>query len=322
MSASLVPILVFFATVFAVIAVYSLCSDLYLKDRQRVQDRIDAEFRNKTRDRAIRSLIFKGNDLGQSSSVDGQRPPKPTWQQRLQTLLDQSGLELTQTQLRNYCVAASLALGTVGGIWQRSIFVGLIGLALGAYAPVFFVRLKRSMRQEALRRQLPDAFDIMGRVLRSGQSMSQAMESVAVEFGLPIAGEMAYCAEQQKLGLSPEIAYRDLARRAGIMEADIFVVAMLVQSQVGGNLAQILERLASMIRERLKLRGTVNSLTAEGRMQAIVLMALPPFLYGMMLMVNREYAITLLHYPILLWGMGICMGLGALWIRKIVNFDF
>jgi tight adherence protein B len=152
--------------------------------------------------------------------------------------------------------------------------------------------------------------------------MPQAMQGVATEFSAPIAEEFAYCSEQQNLGLSPEISLRDLARRTGLVETNIFVVAVLVQRQVGGNLAEILEKLATVVRERYKMRGTIKGLTAEGRMQAGVLMALPPFLFTMMLVVNYDYAHSLIEHPILIWGMLGFMALGGLWIRKIVNFDF
>ncbi|HVW36776.1 MAG TPA: type II secretion system F family protein, partial [Pirellulales bacterium] len=112
------------------------------------------------------------------------------------------------------------------------------------------------------------------------------------------------------------------AQRTGLIELNIFVVAVIVQRQVGGNLSEILEKLADVVRERYRIRGVIRGLTAEGRLQALILMALPPLLLALMLIVNREYAQLLLERPILLVGMGVFMGLGALWIRKIVNFDF
>src|SRR5262249_57164429 len=122
---------------------------------------------------------------------------------------------------------------------------------------------------------LPDAFDLMARVIRAGQTMSQAIQSVADEFDQPLAGEFAYCYEQQNLGLSPEVALRDLARRTGLVEVKIFVLAMLVQQQTGGNLAELLDKLSGVVRERFRVPGKIKALTAEGRMQATVLLVLP-----------------------------------------------
>ena len=111
--------------------------------------------------------------------------------------------------------------------------------------PLFYVQFKRKARLEKLRSQLPDAFDLMGRVIRAGQTMSQALLAVADEFAQPIAGEFAYCYEQQNLGLPPETAFRDLSRRTGLIEIKIFVLALLVQQQTGGNLAELLDKLSA-----------------------------------------------------------------------------
>ena len=162
----------------------------------------------------------------------------------------------------------------------------------------------------------------MARILRAGQSMAQAMLAVASELALPISEEFAYCSEQQNLGLAAEISMRDLARRTGLVEMNIFVVAVLVQRQVGGNLSEILEKLAIIVRQRYRTRGTIRTLTAEGRMQASILTALPPLLLIAMLIVNHDYAMILIHQPYLIGGMLFFMVLGGLWIRKIVNFDF
>ena len=128
----------------------------------------------------------------------------------------------------------------------------------------------------------------MARVIRAGQTMSQALLAVADEFPPPIAGEFSYCYEQQNLGLSPETAFRDLARRTGLLEIKIFVLALLVQQQTGGNLAELLDKLSAIIRERYRIRGQIKTLTAEGRMQAMVLLALPPGMFLLMLVMNRD----------------------------------
>jgi tight adherence protein B len=169
---------------------------------------------------------------------------------------------------------------------------------------------------------MPDAFDLMARVVRAGQTMAQAQQAIADEFESPIAAEFSLCFEQQNLGLAPEIALRDLARRAGLLEMKIFVTALLVQQQAGGNLSELLEKLAGVVRERFVTRGKILSLTAEGRLQGIVLLCLPTGLFLIMLMMNREFAVVLLNYPKLLMGVLVCQVVGALWIRKIVNFDY
>jgi tight adherence protein B len=182
--------------------------------------------------------------------------------------------------------------------------------------------MKQRARLNKMLAQLPDAFDLMARVIRAGQTMSQALQAVADEFEPPLAGEFAYCYEQQNMGLAPEFALRDLARRTGLLEIKIFVLALLVQQQTGGNLAEVLEKLATVVRERFRMRGKIKALTAEGRLQAIVLLGLIPVMFMAILILNRNYGQILLDRPMLLAGMGVSEAVGLLWIRRIINFDF
>ena len=322
MQSALLPLLTFMAVAMGIFALFSLLSDIFMGSRQRVQERLDVEFRNKQREKAKRSLLFKGTDPFQVDPMDSAHADRVTWAEWLQTMLDQSGLELTRYGMLVYSGIIAAVLGLLVILLTRSPVCGLAGAVVGSVGPLMYVRYKRGSRQEALRRQLSEAFDLMARVLRAGQSMSQAMQAVATELPLPVAREFLYCAEQQNLGLAVEISMRDLAKRTGLIEMNIFVVAVLVQRQVGGNLAEILEKLSRVVRERYKTRGTINTLTAEGRMQAYVLMALPIFVLIAMLALNYEYSKVLIEQPYLLGGIAFFMAIGGLWIRKIVNFDY
>ncbi len=185
-----------------------------------------------------------------------------------------------------------------------------------------YVKYKRTVRLEKLLSQLPDTFDLMSRIVRAGQTLSQALQAVADEFAQPIAGELSYCYEQQNLGLSPEVAMRDLARRTGLLEVKIFVTAVIVQQQTGGSLAEMLDKLAHVIRQRYRTRGQIKTLTAEGRMQAMILLALPVVMFFGFLVLLPDYEGKLLEHPSLIVTTLTFELLGALWIRKIVNFDF
>jgi tight adherence protein B len=242
----------------------------------------------------------------------------------LQVLLEQSGLTLTPRRLWLYMAAAGLLCAALVALFRPERFLILVGgaAAVGASLPFAYVFLKRAKRLNKLTGQLPDAFDLMARVIRAGQTMSQALQAVADEFEAPLAGEFAYCFEQQNLGLPPEVALRDLARRTGLLEIKIFVLALLVQQQTGGNLAELLTKLAGVVRERYIIRGMIRTLTAEGRMQGWMLAALPPMMLALLLVLNREYASVHFEHPDILLGTAGLVVLGILWIRKIVNFDF
>ncbi|MCH5377142.1 MAG: type II secretion system F family protein, partial [Planctomycetes bacterium] len=156
----------------------------------------------------------------------------------------------------------------------------------------------------------------------AGQTVAQSYQTVADECPAPISEEFGYCYEQQNLGLSPEAAMKELARRTGLLELKIFVMAVMIHRQTGGNMSELLDKLGRVIRDRTRIRGSVKALTAEGRLQAYVLLALPPALLAVMLVINRPYAMILFEHYWLLIITGVSMAIGAVWMRKIVNFDF
>jgi tight adherence protein B len=319
--AALLILLPFLGGILAVAGIYSIMSDLYLRDRSRITRRVDEEFLKKQRERVRKSSLFK--DLGLPAPATSDTGTGVTWREWFETLVEQCGLpDLTSQRLLSIMGATGLAVGAVMGVLQQNVLTATAAGLGGAALPLLYVMRKRRVRLEKLMSQLPDAFDLMARVIRAGQTMSQALQGVADEFDQPIAGEFSYCYEQQNLGLSPEVALRDLARRTGLLEIKIFVLALLVQQQTGGNLAEMLDKLASIIRERYRIRGKIRALTAEGRFQAAVLLALPPLLFLIILVLNRGYAQILIDNPGLLIGMFVSEGLGAMWIRKIVNFDY
>jgi tight adherence protein B len=317
MNTTIIPFLTFGAVVAAIAGAYSIITDLYLRDRSRVSERIDNEFRGRQRTRARKALVFK--DVKQLANEA--RGDLTLWD-RLTMTVEQSGLDLTLQTLLTIMGVAGLVAGLLGVLAVRNVLVAAAAALIGAGLPLAYVHLKRSARLEKLLSQLPDAFDLMSRVIRAGQTMSQGLQAVADEFAQPIAAEFSYCYEQQNLGLPPEVALRDLARRTGLLEIKIFVTAVLVQQQTGGSLAEMLEKLATIIRQRYKIRGQIQSLTAEGRLQAIILLALPIIMFFLFLILMPQYERKLLEHPGLIATTLACEGLGALWIRKIVNFDF
>ena len=331
MASSLVFVFIFLAASVGVAAGYSIWKDLRQRDGFRTRRRMESEFQKPEAKPASRGNLFKS--VSQFDLDDLAPDPLPTldaplpdaeradWRSRLHTMLTQSGLTLTLSHLAWLTVAATL-IGAVVGLLLNGPVSAVIGaLVLGAM-PLLYVNYRWKARRDRFLLQLPAAFDLMARVLRSGQSVPHAFQAVADSFEPPIAGEFAHCQEQQNLGLLPEVTYRDLARRTGVLEVKIFVMAMMIQRQTGGNLSEVLERLATLVRERVRLRNHIRTLTAEGRLQAIVLLVLPPIMFLVMRFVNPTYADVLLEHSGLLAGMIASMGLGALWIRKIIQFDF
>ncbi len=321
MTPTLVTLLVAATGATGVFAAYQVASDLFLRDRSRVNDRVDHEFLRKRRDQAKKSPLFKNLALT-AAEVLGQDELKPTMRQRFVAMIDQSGMDVTPGRVLGTSAVAALVLGVLAFLPRHGVAHAAVGALVGGLAPIWVVKRRRDKRVEKLRSQLPDAFDLMARVIRAGQTLGQSLLAVADEFPQPIAMEFAFCYEQQNLGLPPEVTFRDLARRNGVIELKIFVLAVLVQQQTGGNLADLLTKLAAVVRERYIIRGTIRALTAEGRLQGWVLAALPPLMFLMLLMMNPNYAGAHFQHPNLLMGTFGFEFLGVLWIRKIVNFDF
>ena len=331
MSLPLSLVLMFLAASLGVAASYSIWKDLRQRDSFRTRRRMESEFQKAEVKPATRTSLFKSvsqfdlRELAPDRAPDLDAPLPELehldWRTRLQTTLAQSGLPLTLAQLAYLSAALALAGLVIGMLVGGPLWAGCGAIGLGL-APLLYIRHQQKSRHDRFLKQLPDAFDLMARVLRSGHSVPQAFQSVADSFEPPIRGEFAHCQEQQNLGLLPEVTYRELARRTGVLEIKIFVMAMLIQRQTGGNLSEVLERLAVLVRDRVRLRNHVRTLTAEGRLQALVLLVLPPIMFLVMRFVNRPYADVLLEHTGLLAAMMASMAVGALWIRKIIQFDF
>lgn len=295
--------------------------DLLEGRRRRRMQRLEEEMRLRRQRRARESLAFQPSS---DSAAEGaaELEESPPLAARLLRIVEQSGLHLSLRQLAFVMVAAGLAAGAVGWMLTRSVMGAGLVVPIGCVLPLGYVAVRRSRRMDKFLGQLPDAFDLMGRTMRAGQTMSQALQAVADEFSAPVAEEFGFCYDQQNLGLSAEASLRDLARRTGLLEIKIFVLAVIVHRQTGGNMAELLQKLAHVIRERYRIRGAVQALTAEGRFQAIILLALPPVILTAIALINPDYSSTLFRCPWLLLAMGTSMAFGALWMQRIINFDF
>lgn len=320
----IIPVLSFLSVFFGIFAVNLVLVDLFKRDRERMLRKMEEERRSRQRKEVRQSaLARRDQQLGQlAEEAKAETNASRSVYERLQELVAQSGMRITTSKLITISAVAAVLLGGAAGVLFRSVWVGLIVGAIGGSVPLLYVARVRRKRQDQLRDQLPDVLELMARIMRAGQTITQGMSSVASEFRPPISAEFGYCYEQQNLGLSPEVALRDLAQRTGVLEIKILVLGILVQRQSGGNLAELLDKLAEIVRQRFRVRGEIKTLTAEGRMQALILMGLPIFMWAALFFLNREYALKLLAHPKLVIGTLVTMTVGAFWIRKIVNFDF
>ena len=209
-------------------------------------------------------------------------------------------------------------MGTLLGAFYWSI---ITAAGLGVL-PFLYLRFKKQLKAQRLERQMPEGMDLLSRSLRAGHTLQSAMEIVGSEIGLPLGLEMKIAFEEQRLGLSLNKALYRLAERVASQDLQFFVTAVLIQTESGGNLAEILENIGQLIRARLQLKGKIRGLTAEGRFSALILGLMPFGIFAILYYINRGYLMVLFTDPLgqrMMLGGIISLGLGILWMKKMVQ---
>ena len=201
------------------------------------------------------------------------------------------------------------------------VLAPILGAAMSTL-PLGWLFMKRKKRLNKFGQQMPEALELIGRSLRAGHSLNAGFGLVGSEMEEPLAREFQRCFEEQNLGIPLDEAIEDMANRVPNMDLRFFATAVILQRQTGGDLAEILDKIGHLIRERLQILGQIQALTGEGRMSGVVLLALPPVLFIAMLKVNYEYVMTLFTDEIgryLLCLALVTQLIGAIVIKKIIT---
>ena len=241
---------------------------------------------------------------------------------QLKRMLDQADLHITPSRLLMF----SFMSGLLGALAASvvTIFIPLMILAglVTASLPLIHVWWKRKKRFDAFLEHLPDSLDLMSRALSAGHAFPEALHMVSQEMPEPIATEFRKAYEEQNLGLSLKLAMENLTQRIPILDLKLCVTAIMIQRETGGNLAEILEKVAYTIRERFRILGDLKTLTTSSRMSAWLLCGLPIFVALVVTVMNPEYMSVLWkdqrgHYLI---AVAIFMQIsGMLIVRKILQ---
>jgi tight adherence protein B len=231
-------------------------------------------------------------------------------------------LELT---VYKFVVITAVAAG-IGGLaclvfspWKSIVPVAAIGAGI---LPLFVVNWKRNKRMGKFSSQLPAALDLMGQALRAGQSLPSGIQLVGTQMDDPIGPEFHRAFEQQNLGVSMTDSLKGMTERIDNLDLRFFATAVILQRQTGGDLAEILDKISHLTRERFQIKGQIQALTGEGRISGIVLLALPPVLFVVMLRLNYDYVMMLFEDPMgqkMLIGACIMQLVGAFAIKKIID---
>ncbi len=212
-------------------------------------------------------------------------------QDRLATLLEQAGLKWKPARLIHMCLALFLCGFALGWLMMPARYQALAilpGLFTGSL-PLLFVVRKRGSRLHKFEEQFPESLEFVARSMRAGHAFSVSLEMLSREFQEPLAGEFRRAFEEHNLGLPLDTALQKLAQRVPSLDVHFFVSAVLLQKRTGGNLAEILDKLAYVIRERFKLRGKIRAISAHGRMSGIALSSIPVAVAAIMFVVNPDY---------------------------------
>jgi tight adherence protein B len=245
---------------------------------------------------------------------------------RVSKLLEQAGLRWKPARLAHACLALFLAGFVLG--WQfvpgnRILVNLLIGVVLGCL-PVLHVLRLRSKRLWRFEELFPDSLEFVARSMRAGHAFSASLEMIHKEFQEPLAGEFKRAFDEHNLGLPLDNALQKLAERVPSLDVQFFVSAVLLQKRTGGNLAEILDKLAFIIRERFKLRGKIKAISAHGRMTGTALSAIPVVVGLLMFWTNPDYVKFFFDDEIGHYMAGAAIGLqiiGYAIIKKIVSIE-
>jgi tight adherence protein B len=313
-------VMLFLAVVLAIEGIYYWWSSQHSAAAKRIEARIRALSAGGNVDREHVSIL-KSRLLGGSPGVERLLLRMPRVH-ALDLFIEQSGLSWSVARLLTWMLLHGLGFAMVVLLlpltWRLAVPVGLIGASL----PALYVSHRRGKRLELLERQLPEAADTIARALRAGHAFSGAIEMIGNEMADPIGGEFRIMFDEINYGVGINDALRNLATRVPIDDLRYFIIAVMIQRESGGNLAEIMINIAELTRERLKLLQKVRVLSAEGRLSAIILEVLPFGVAGLLMIVNPTFLEVLWKDPA---GIKISatalalMAVGMLWMRRIVR---
>lgn len=249
---------------------------------------------------------------------------KWSWSTRFREFIEQAGMKARPGKI----ILTSAVLLLLGYVLTSAAHAGfpaplIIGAAAGA-APIAYVALKRRKRLRQFEERFPEALDLLNRAVRAGHAFTTGLGMIATESPEPISGEFRTTFEEQNFGLPLRDALENLTERVPLIDVRFFVTALLIQKATGGNLAEILENLAHVIRDRFRIYRDVRTKSAHGRLTAGILIALPPVMAVAIGIVNPAYLKTLLDDPIgvpILWGAAIWQLIGAFLLWRIISIE-
>ncbi len=316
-----IAVLVFIVVTLAVFAATSLFDDRKAQARV-LRDRLSAVQESPEQPTPDAALL--------RDEVLSQIPAFDTWLRRservsvLQKMLAQGHVDVRAGNFLMLCAFSAVALAAIAIVAGGNVMFGWAGGVLGFFVPYAYASHQRTKRFAKFEEKFPEAIDTLARAVRAGHAFTTALEMIANEVSEPVAGEFRQLFEEQKFGLPVRDALLNLADRIPLVDVKFFVTAVMLQRETGGNLAEILDNLSYVIRERFKILRQVRVHTAQGRLTMVLLMALPPVIVVIMTILNPGFIRPLFTDPI---GHALIVGgitlrtLGYFFIRRIIRIQ-
>jgi tight adherence protein B len=327
----IVPIATFLILVSGIYAAYWV---FVLRPEEQAVGAVKRRLRGKQVGSAVRAKLEKElQSLSAIGPLDAALRRAKSRTEGLQLLIDQSGLRITVGTL--LLASATLALlafvivqrltAGVDAIRSTWILIAATAALFVAFIPTNVVRFVRTRRMYKFEEQFPEALDLLSRALRAGHAFTTGVDMVATEMPKPIGPEFRLLYDQQNYGMPMDDALRAFAQRIPVLDARFFVTAVLIQRESGGNLAEVLDNLSGVIRERFRVKRQMRVISAHGRITGWILVCLPPVLGLALMVVNEEHRRTMFGNPLgiqMIVGAIILQVIGTLIIRKIVNVEY
>jgi tight adherence protein B len=242
----------------------------------------------------------------------------------LTKLIDQAGMQVSPGTVTALSILAGCALAVAGFLAMPKWPAVAAGFVLGLFLPIGWLRYKRGVRMRRFEEQFPEALDLLSRAIRAGHAFQTAMGMVADELPPPVGIEFRKSFEQQNFGLPLKEALNLLGERVPLMDVRFFATAVNIQRETGGNLAEILDNLAHVVRERFKILRQVRVHTAHGRFTGYVLLGLPAALSVALMFISPNHMKTLFTHPMgrtMVLGAIVMQTVGFLWIKKVIKIE-
>lgn len=321
--AGLLALLVFLVVAVAAFVIGSLVEQRQgqariLKDRladvQKTAEQAPEEEMELLRDEQLSKIPALDNLLRRSERIS-----------TIQKTLEQAGMQMRAGNFLGVCALTGMVAGFAAlTLSKNNPAIAWCGMLVGLILPYSYVSFKRNKRFERFEELFPQAIDTLARAVRAGHAFTTALEMISDEVAEPVSGEFRQLFEQQKFGMPVRDALMNLAERIPVVDVKFFVTAVMLQRETGGNLAEILDNLSYVIRERFKIQRQVRVYTAQGRLTMGLLMAMPPIIVTVMMLLNPGFIQPLFSDPIghTLLVAGIALQtVGYFVIRKIIKIQ-